>query len=191
MLRKRTSRRVCRECRYSLAGLPRQCTCPECGLYDDGEYDYRTTRQRLRDLHRHLAKELREAWPWFAERYVPSFFNAARAVSILLYSAGLCTIGLLAFDAVTDRLGILRARPPAPTIGPGVMSEIGGSLLRVAPLFVAVYALAIALQGMFLHRIRITASATVEGVHARSLGLAALAAAVGLTCLFFWMGYVT
>ncbi len=183
--------RTCRQCRYSLAGLPTQCTCPECGLYDDGEYDYRSVGQRLRAFPRDLARALRDASPWFAERYLPSLRTAATTITVLGYSAVLVTIGVVTADALTGCFGLLRRRAATMPNIPAYFTEALTATAHWAPLFLAVYAFATAYQGIVRHRINITTSATITGLQARAFGLFALAAAIALAGLFAWVRIAT
>ncbi|MDP1662894.1 MAG: hypothetical protein Q8L55_13345 [Phycisphaerales bacterium] len=179
---------TCSRCTYSVAGLPARGTCPECGsTYDTIDGVPETLGEAARAFPRRLLIALRDAWPWFADRYVPSFPNAARAGSILIYSAALIIIGALAFDAVTNQFGILRPRFTPRATGPSLFSEMLASTLHWAPLFLAIYAAAVAIQGIARHRIVITPSAVVTGYHARVFGLLALAAAIGLVGVFAWV----
>lgn len=178
---------TCRKCRHALAGLPPQCTCPTCGLYNDTDYDDPTTlRGKASAFTRHLARELHDAYPWFAERYLPSTPTVIRASTILSYSAVLCTIGLIIADALTGDIGLLHPRAAAPT-PPGLLSDMLANATHLAPLFIAVCVAPAAYQGIVRHRINFTGSATVHGLRARVLGMSALAATLALTALYIWM----
>jgi hypothetical protein len=179
---------TCRNCRYSLAGLSRQGTCPECGLYYDADYDYPgPIRDRIYSFPRRLARELHDASPWLAERYLPSIATTTKVISVLGYSAILCTIGAVIIGTLSSDLSLFRRRPAPPPTGPGLFNDMLAATIQWAPLFLAVYFIITAWQGMFRHRIRITDSAVVTGTQARTFGLVAFAAALALAGLFTWL----
>lgn len=183
----------CHHCLYNLTGLAATGTCPECGhRYDTADGPPPTLADKAAEFPERLAIGVRDAQPWFWERFLPSPRNAAVIAFVLGTGITLVWIGYEYMRAVYSKLGVTDhghrpTRTPSAPITVG--NAVGDGLVFLAhalPYALVIAALMLAHAGLQRRRINLSPSLALTDADAQSLGRFALYTGFALAAFLYW-----
>ncbi|MDP1662893.1 MAG: hypothetical protein Q8L55_13340 [Phycisphaerales bacterium] len=183
----------CHHCLYNLSGLPAAGPCPECGRpYDTADGPPPSLAEQIDAFPGRLSIGLRDAKPWFGERFLPSAHSAAVILLVLGTATLLIWIAWESMRAVFNKFAVTNHghRPTGTqsmplTIGRAI-ADAAVFLAHALPYALVVAALVIAHEGIQHKRVHLSPTLTLTGTEARSLGRFALYSGLALAAFLFW-----
>jgi len=183
----------CHHCLYNLTGLEPTGTCPECGhRYNTADGPPPTFADAAAEFPERIAIGVRDAQPWFWEKFLPSPRNAAVITLVLGTATTLVWIGWESMRAVFNKFAVtdhghrLTRSTSTPIKIGQALGDAAALLVHALPYALVIAALVLAYAGLQRRRINLSQSLALTDADAQSLGRFALYTGFALAAFLYW-----